>query len=55
MMVIIYNYLCRIINYSVMYKTQHNDGKEVDWDVRKRGRDRDKERVEVERRREGGY
>ena len=42
MMVIIYNnnHLCRIINYCVMYGTQHNDGTEgeVERKEEERGR-----------------
>ena len=40
MMVVIYNnkHLCKIINYCVMYKTQHNDGTEGDREVGKRRR-----------------
>ena len=57
MMVIIYNnnHLCRIINYCVMYRTHHNDGREGDREVGKRWRgerEGDKERVEVKRRKD---
>ena len=41
-MAIIYNnnHLCRIINYCVMYRTQHNDGREGDREVVKRREER---------------
>ena len=57
MMVIIYNnnYLCRIIYHCVMYRTQHNNGREGCREVGKRWRgerEEDKEGVKVKRRKE---
>ena len=47
------NHLCRIINYCVMFRTQHNDGREGEVGKRKRGeREGDKEGVEVKRKKE---
>ena len=55
MMHILYNnnHLCRMINYCVMYRTQHNDGREGEVGKRRRGeREGDKEWVELKKRKE---